>query len=174
MIGHNHGDISHYPVLAMAVAKTTGPVLELGTGWGSTPLLHALCRDRQLVSVESNAGWYERMQIFASDRHRVQWCEPSGWIDMLTTLASQSWSVAFVDFAPGELRGAAALLLANSARHILLHDAECDPPHGGGNYRYDEIYSRFRFVEHYRICRPATAIVGNVAPLGIDPLEATA
>ena len=49
-------DGSHLPVLIKMVLMTDGPILELGTGFFSTPVLHWLCAEkkRKLVSYDSS------------------------------------------------------------------------------------------------------------------------
>lgn len=48
---------THLAVLMEAVRRTAGPVLELGVGLYSTPVLHWLCypTNRRLVSYDSDA-----------------------------------------------------------------------------------------------------------------------
>ena len=63
---------THRPVLVKILAITDGPVLELGCGWGSTPLLHKLCKEqnRMLITVEDNMDWMARFkEQFESDSH---------------------------------------------------------------------------------------------------------
>lgn len=156
---------SHYPVLAAAVARTTGPVLELGCGWGSTPMLRAMCRSmgRNLESMDSNPTWAEEMGVPFMTNWR-QWSP-----------GHESYGVAFIDCAPGEARAELAMRLKGKAKFILLHDAECDTMHGGGgNYRYDLITPYFRFVEFYRMLRPVTLILSNDEPFGLTKEEQTA
>ena len=52
---------SHLPILLRAMKATTGPVLELGAGIYSTPILHALCQieGRKLVTYESDPEFFE-------------------------------------------------------------------------------------------------------------------
>lgn len=47
---------THIPILAAVVAMTDGPVLELGTGLNSTPLLSEMCfhMSRDLYSIETD------------------------------------------------------------------------------------------------------------------------
>ncbi len=68
---------SHFPVLAAAVARTAGqgPVLELGMGDYSTPMLHLLCHDRLLVSADNSARWVARYEAFRSPRHELHFVD---------------------------------------------------------------------------------------------------
>ena len=56
---------SHLAPLIGAVASSKGPVIEIGIGHFSTPILHGLCKalHRNLVSLEQDVKWFE---MFAS------------------------------------------------------------------------------------------------------------
>ena len=166
MPSNDLGVYSHFPILAAAVAGTTGPVLELGCGWGSTPMLEIMCRRqrRVLESYETDEQWAGLLRV----SHVPNW---EAWTPRLHSVDGPAYSVAFIDCAPGEVRGRLAVRLRRAARFILLHDALSDPPHGGGNYRYDEIVPEFRFVEYYRVVRPATLILSDDEPFGLSEEE---
>lgn len=169
MPSNDQGHLSHYPILAAALARTTGPVLELGMGWGSSPMLHAMCRlmKRTLASYETNREWYELFAWMDEPRHWVSWVPDIA----RAQFPILDYDVAFIDFAPGEPRRDVALGLAERARFILLHDAEQDPPHGGGNYQYETIIPQFKYHEFYRVVRPHTLILSNYEPFGLSPGE---
>ena len=44
---------THMPLLLACLRRTSGPVLELGSGWFSTPLIAALATDRLVRTVET-------------------------------------------------------------------------------------------------------------------------
>ena len=167
------GYLSHFPVLAAGLAKTTGAVLELGMGWGSTPLLHAVCRaqNRTLASFETDRNWLDRFSFLHEGgevgfrTHHMYFIED--WLKGFPWVTAGPYGVALIDCAPGEIRKDLALRLKGKAKFILLHDALSDPPHGAGNYRYDEIVPEFRFVECYRVVRPATLILSDFEPFGL-------
>lgn len=184
---YDMGYYSHYPVLARALAMTTGPVLELGMGWGSTPLLHAMCANkRDLISFETDPQWLARFQPLAYGPEDIEeyflglschqfelagdwkaWMN-SGWPTM------QHWSVVFIDCAPGEIRKDLALKLKDHAEFVILHDAETDGYYGkggGGNYRYYEIDHLWKYKEVYRLLQPATLILSDTRPFGLSKFE---
>lgn len=117
---------THAPVLQEFIRRTSGPVLELGMGHCSTPLLHDLCDGRLLVSVENNPDWFERFAHYgrgAAGKHHValvkDWDEiPAG-----------RWAVALVDQAPGEARSGSILALRDVADYIVVHDTEPGAAH---------------------------------------------
>jgi len=171
------GYLSHFPVLAGAVAKTNKGILELGCGWGSTPMLHAMAKvmERPLTTVDTNPEWLDKFRGLESDLHKfelvgnidVEEGEWPGW-------TGQDYDLAFIDFAPGETRKDVALSLKDKVKFIILHDALCDPPLGGGNYQYETIIPKFRYAEFYRLTRPVTLILSNEEPFGLDGKEKNA
>ena len=181
---------SHFPVLAAAVASTTGPVLEMGCGWGSTPMLDLMCRkmDRRLVTVETQreyydqfsdlfphewffmGGEYPRRPEIPADRFRHEGVFEREWL--VSPYADLAWGVAFVDFYPGEARKDAIRLLADKAKLIVVHDAEADGKHGGGgNYEYDLVTPLFKYVHYYRIIKPVTMVLSNFKPFEFSAKE---
>lgn len=65
---------THVFPLLVAVLNTTGPILEMGCGNFSTPLLHTACakNKRFLLSAETNADWLKLFTCFATDWHHLK------------------------------------------------------------------------------------------------------
>ena len=93
-----NGWASHLPALLACVTHTTGQVLELGMGSYSTPILHAVCRSRRLVSIEGGMEWMNRFADFASPSHQLVCAAELG------SFATEPWDVVLVDSAPGGTR----------------------------------------------------------------------
>lgn len=113
---------SHLPALLAAVAETTGPVLELGIGYFSTPHLHALCtaQRRWLVSVEDNPEWYQLFARYESNLHSLRLVD---YRNALVEMSAKRWSVVFVDHSPGgKNRGNAFSAFINCSELVLVHD----------------------------------------------------
>lgn len=114
---------SHLPLLAYAAAFTTGPILELGTGDYSTPLLHQWARHsgRPVLSVESDVTWYERMKaVYGMWPHIFELvCPWTTW-----TPPNVTFGLAFIDFEPHELRPQILAKIGPQCRYIVLHDSE--------------------------------------------------
>jgi hypothetical protein len=165
----NLGYLSHYPVLATAVARTNGPVLELGCGYGSTPLLHLMCsyRPRTLYSLDADRKWIRRFKSLETDWHKIVWVKDTKWrIPRFPVY----WSVAFVDCAPGEVRKDLIRQLKGKAEYILAHDSEKDYE-AGGNYGYEDLFETFSYIEEYRYLRPYTLVFSDEKKLGISSVE---
>ena len=176
MPSNDLGVYSHFPVLAAALAKTTGPVLELGMGWGSTPLLHTVCRaqNRTLASFETDRRWMDQFSFLEGGEvgtrtHHMYFIED--WLKGFPWATAGPYGVALIDCAPGEIRKDLALRLKGHAKFILLHDALSDPPHGAGDYRYDEIIPKFKYHEYYGVLRPPSLILSDFEPFGLSEEE---
>lgn len=117
---------SHLPVLAACVTMTTGDVLELGIGHFSTPFLHTLCAAlrRQLVSVEADANWLEKMPLGRSQHHRML----VGDYDVIVPeLANRRWSVTLIDNSPGGPRRSKDFkTLLPVSEFVVVHDYHRD------------------------------------------------
>lgn len=113
---------THIHALAAAVVNTKGPILELGCGEYSTPLLHALRGDFEVVSVESNREWARRFErLYQKDGHLLV---VDSIEEHLARPISSGWGVIFIDHAPGESRAAAIKTLARHAEVIVVHDTD--------------------------------------------------
>lgn len=145
---------THLPILIKALALTrTGPVLELGCGDYSTPILHEACVGRQLLSLDSNVEYVERFASFQGDGHELRWVQSWDAID----LADRVWDVVLVDHYPAARRGHDIARLADRARFIVVHDSE-----DRINYGYDSVLPGFRFRYDYKRLHPWTTVVSNV------------
>lgn len=145
---------THLPHLRKAVELTTGPVLELGAGEGSTPLLHELCTKagRRLVTVESDRGWLERFESMASELHTLVHHEDPAWV---VAQAEPPWGVIFIDHAPGKTRRDALERASGKADFILVHDTE------DLGYGLEDLLSSFRYRKDFRYSRPWTTAVSG-------------
>jgi hypothetical protein len=142
---------THMPTLIRAVQITSGPVLELGSGVFSTPLLHWLCAEsgRRLETYEDQEEFFRFANGFRSRNHRVFLVDDWAKVNL-----GRHWDVAFIDHVT-ERRATDALRLADKADFIVLHDSETD------HYSYSEVYPHFKYIYHWKFCRPWTTVVSN-------------
>lgn len=146
---------SHLPALVACVAVTDGPVLELGLGEFSTPVLHALCfRGRKLVSLDHDQRALDNFGCLASDWHEVR-LDPN--YASLDRLAREPWGVVLVDHWPSERRAADALKFLG-AEFVVVHDAEAQAI--GPPIMAKAINAGLR-VRLYQRFEPWTLIVGQ-------------
>ncbi len=57
---------THMPALLACLEHTSGPVLELGSGWFSTPIVSAFATDRLVRTIETNPEWYVASPVSGS------------------------------------------------------------------------------------------------------------
>lgn len=110
---------SYIPALVTAIVKSEGPVLELGVGHFSTPLLHAVCGSlgRLLYSVEENLEWFK-----AFEKYNV------GWHHVIRSNYSEAprqlkWGVVFIDQSPGgKCRADSFAQYISISNFVIVHD----------------------------------------------------
>lgn len=127
---------SHRPMLWKALEATRGsekPVIELGSGPGSTNYLRQYCQDegRKFVSYESDRKWAVAMKVF----YVVNWDDEMFW--------NGEYSVCLLDLAPGEYRKIA--LMKIQADIIVIHDSE---PIGwnASDYKVRPLFTKFKYM----------------------------
>lgn len=147
---------SHLPILIKVMAISKGPVLEMGIGLFSTPLLHWLCLDskRLLISYENDKRFYDSNQAFASPLHQIHYV--TNWDE--ADIEHTHWGLAFIDHAPPERRHIDVARLAKTADYIVIHDSQ---RHLEQYFHYKEIYGLFKYKYVYRKVKPHTSVLSN-------------
>ena len=130
---------SHIPALIDALSVTTGPVVEIGSGFYSTPFLHWWCwsTKRPLTTYEQDPAFYQWAKQFANDYHTVVHVANYDDMDL-----SPKWSVALVD-NPVERRRKEMVRLRH-AQYVVLHDSNrkfAQQPRRIRGYRYRKVYA---------------------------------
>ena len=93
---------THAPLLAAMVARSTGPILEIGMGHYSTPLLHfmGMATGREVNSVDVNEAWCQFFaERFLGPLHSfacTRGIKPSEWLQTIP----RKYGVAFIDHSP--------------------------------------------------------------------------
>lgn len=115
---------SHLPALMACLAVTDGPVLELGLGDFSTPVLHVMCYSvRRLLSLDNDERAIRNFAHLTERQHEVRLDPGYGSLD---ALAKEPWSVVLVDEWPSGRRASDAFkfLEAEGVEFVVVHDAE--------------------------------------------------
>jgi hypothetical protein len=122
--------------------KTTGDVLELGIGVGSTPFLHYQCilQNRKLVSYENYKPWFKfftKKYGYNYGTHEINYIEKYADAPI-----DRPWDIVFIDQTPDWSRAQEVKRMANLAKLIVIHDS--------GHkydwiYHYDTIYPLFKY-----------------------------
>ncbi len=102
---------SHKGLLYLSLEKTEGTVVELGSGFGSSPFLQDYCRDknRDFITYETNKDWADKTGSVYTDNYFKE---------------LGSVGLIFIDCSPGEIRKDLVEFYRNVADVILLHDTE--------------------------------------------------
>lgn len=145
---------SHAPLLAAAIANTSGPVLELGAGFGSTLMLHGLCgaANRELVTLETDAAWLQSFMNYGREWHTFKHVTDYTEIEEY----SQYWGLAFVDHGIALQRGHSVEMLKHCPM-VVAHDT-CHH----FLYNYEPVLSSFKHRYDYKIEGPMTTVVSNI------------
>jgi hypothetical protein len=152
---------THQPVLYEAVMRSSGPVLELGSGEGSTALLHILCgqQQRELLTLDNDPTWLGRYEArFQSPSHDFGLVEDWHGVLHSDSVSGRRWGVAFIDSSPWESRTLALRLLRNTTMFAVIHDVDYFPrwgmfgtetaplrgAHDRGRRDYSDVFSSWR------------------------------
>ena len=153
----NPEQASHLIYLIDWVRRTNGPVVELGIGFGSTPILHELCRDRKLVSYENKPRFFAEFARYASPWHEMKFVESWDKAEL-----ECPWSVAFVDSWPGPSRPELIKRLRPWADYLIIHDTE---KRHDRYYHMKDLIRTFRYRVTYKAWEPYTSVVSDRCPL---------
>jgi hypothetical protein len=147
---------SHIPLLVRVFDISKGDVLEVGTGYYSTLILHWLASltERKLVSYENHKRWYRKAVQWESALHQIVLCQ--NWD--IADFDNQHWGMAFVDHSPGYRRPREVARLANLAEYIVIHDTQ---PRIGEAYQFSQTWGQFKYCYHYTKIVPCTTVVSN-------------
>lgn len=126
---------NHRVLLWLSLNLTEGPVIEFGSGNGSTPYLRAYCKDknRAFYSYDSNKEW----AATCGSECVESWDDP---------LLYKPCGAVLIDHAPGEHRYIAVQKFAGMADIIVIHDSEGG---GAGNYQYKKATHLFKYRINY-------------------------
>jgi len=113
---------THQPLLVKHLLRSTGPVLELGIGDYSTPIIHEICahQRREVWSFDSDSAWVERFSPYRTTSHHIE--RLADW-SSLTPLAG-GYGLVFVDHSPAERRIVDIRLLIPICDVMVVHDTE--------------------------------------------------
>lgn len=146
---------THMPMLIKTIQLTTGPVLELGAGVFSTPLIHWLCAEdrRHIVTCEDHWDYFHFARGFRSRTHSIKLI--SNWYTEIEQYKTRRWDVIFID-NNDETRADLAIMLKDHGYFILLHDSDHEKFYG-----YDRVYPHFAYRYDWTFSRSWTTVVSN-------------
>ena len=129
---------NHRPMLMLALSLTKGRVIEMGSGFGSTPYLTSYCyaTSREFLSFDYNMEWANKTgSAWVQDWDKdLRWQKPCGLL--------------FVDHSPGEHRHVAIKMMMDKADVICVHDSEIG---GAGDYKLEKVRPLFKYELGFNI-----------------------
>ena len=125
---------SHFTLLIKAILASKGPVVEVGAGFFSTPLLHWLCKSLQ------------------SPLHKIKFIENWDAMDFETR-----WGVVFIDHHPPERRGVDVINFKDTADYIVIHDTNDSE----NKYNYQMAWPHFKYRYDWVAYKPWASVVSN-------------
>jgi len=149
---------THIPVLVKLLNHLNKPVLELGIGWSSTPLLHWVCQEKnlKLISIESDGEWIKNFRTFRSKNHSIFQTDENFTLNFDLP---EDFSLVFIDHKPARKRRSSAILFKDRADFIVLHDSELADHKA---YKYTPIYDLFKYKFEYKgVGEPYTMVLSN-------------
>jgi len=186
---------THQPVLYEMATRTTGPIIEFGCGYGSTDMLHEICKDKKrlLVSLDSDFEWLSTFSkkyqndsewhkfIFVPERDKTDPGNAAYWVKFLESsafLRTTQFDLCFIDQDPWLGRFETLKFMKDKAKYIILHDCDYFPGFGifgkmstpyvfevPREYDFSDV---FKFFKVYHPLKPWPGDAGPPTLLGSD------
>lgn len=128
---------THQPLLLELLENTSGNILELGCGDGSTLLFRQFLNNRTLYSIESNKEWYDKYSNLENENHKLLYIDaPSDdnedtgkyWTSFIeTNLKNVQFDIVFIDQSPWTARTHCLNYFKDKAKYIVVHDVDYFP-----------------------------------------------
>jgi hypothetical protein len=156
---------THIPLLTRVFDKSEGDVLEVGTGYFSTLLLHwlATIKKRHVYSYESREHWYNRAKKFESKYHHIVFCANWDW------LPERHYGMIFIDHGPNARRIIEIERFKDLCDYMVIHDTQPIPKNKNlpTDYHYEKMIGMFKYRYDYTDIEPWTSVVSNTHPVDI-------
>ena len=152
---------THIPLLVRAIDKSEGDILEIGTGYFSTLILHwiSAIMKRHVYSYESREFWYNRAKKNETEFHHIVYCPT--WD--LADFDQRHWGLVFVDHSPNNRRPVEIARLANKCDFMVIHDTD---PERDFMYGHQKALAPFKYRYDYERIKPYTTVVSNFFDVG--------
>lgn len=149
---------THITMLMKVLQASKGDVIECGGGIFSTPLLHWMCKDmdRNLITYEQDAEYYQFERAFQSRQHRIRFVK--NWDNIRIP---KHVGMVFIDHHPPKRRMIELLRFKDVADYIVVHDTERE----SREYNLPEVFEQFKYRHDWKACKPWTSVVSNFKDL---------
>lgn len=151
---------THQPVLYEVLRASSGKVLELGCGKGSTAITHYFAKDREIITLEDDPDWYKIVkEKFEGDNHKFVLID--NWSEALREYLDE-YSVVFVDQSGWFNRLDTVKLYKEHADYVVVHDYDSLPWFLNYNWQDDyRFYQEFTPYPRPYKTGPPTAVLSN-------------
>lgn len=178
-----NGYSTHQPLLIAALLSTDGPILEMGGGFYSTPLISSFANQlgRKATTVETSKEFSKVLKQFETPLHEIRCMEgipfdpigkfapepgvaKSDYIDLQQEELERLdgyYSVIFVDHGPGFLRAPAVKFFADKAEFVIMHDTNHEERYKIG------FMNEFKYRWDFTLHAPHTTVVSNTRDCSI-------
>lgn len=154
---------THQTPLLTAVMNTNGPILEMGCGDFSTPLLHAICsvNQRMLLSTDTDKEWLNLFLDLETPWHTFAYVpvfdnpknpQENKWNAIGNDV---HWSIVFIDHHPGTRRAVDIQRLRSHTDIFVVHDTE------KGYKGYKSVLASFKYKFVYKRYKKQTTLVSD-------------
>jgi hypothetical protein len=148
---------THQKFLEWYINKTSGDIIEFGTGHGSTGFILDIIKNtnRKLISLENNKVWLNQMKSLykSNDNHKYIFVED--WETTINSLDKNAYSIVFIDQNPWIARQWTMDYFKDTADYVIIHDVDYFP----NNNLFGKVVSEFEFdfsdfFNSYRVYYP--------------------
>jgi hypothetical protein len=132
---------THQAFLEFYLKNTEGDILELGVGYGSTPITSKYVSEkRRLISVDNDMEWINKMKKEYPENDNHVYLYTDNWLDLIQKFSNHNWSVIFVDQNPWSARALSYYILKNSTEYMLIHDVDY--------FTSQKVFGKFKICEN--------------------------
>ena len=120
---------THQPFLDKYIRETTGDIIEFGAGDGSTGLICNLIKGtgRKLVTVENNKEWFNRIKSEFPENEQHEYVFSFDWQTTIKSFPKDRFDLVFIDQSPWVARQWTLDHFKDTAKYIMIHDADYFP-----------------------------------------------
>lgn len=142
---------THKNALIAALERTSGNVLELGVGYGSTPIILSYCRDeRYSLSLETEQSWIDEINGSFIEPVNIKL-----FSDEIENVIKEKWDLVFVDFGHNFIeRLKVAERLRKNTNVFIIHDSN--------EIVWTSFIKSFKYKAIDKTKLPETAILSDV------------
>lgn len=158
--GYENWD-SYKPLLWEGLELSTGIIIEMGAGKGSTKLIHEYAKqsEQEVFSYENDYEWWKTVSHLDNPKENRH----VSWITNWDTVYSnhhfgEDIGLIFIDHAPGERRKVDIALFANKAQIIVAHDTEPAADYG---YQMRAEIAKFKYWRDFETDGAWSSIMSN-------------